>query len=94
MDHAAVVRVRHRLGEVHEVRHEAQAIVEIAASLDDLLERLPLHEAHRVERLAVGPAPRLVDRDDAGVLQSAPSCRTSRANRCASEHRVGHRAAP
>ncbi len=69
MDDALAVRVGERVGDRDRVRHERDALGGRRRRADDLVERAALHELHRVVRIAVGPAPDLVDRHDRRVLQ-------------------------
>ena len=69
VDDALAVRVGDRLGHREHVRQEGHALVEAALLLDELLERPPRDQLHRVVRIARRPAAGLVHRDDARVLQ-------------------------
>jgi hypothetical protein len=69
MDHAIGVRVGDRLRDLYEVRYEPQPVVEVGATIDDLVERCTGDELHRIERFAIGPVAGLVHRNDARVLQ-------------------------
>lgn len=70
MDDLAVVGVGDGVGDRDEVRHQREALVARRALIEDLLERPSGDQLHRVERRAVGPPAGLVDRDDAGVLET------------------------
>ena len=71
VDDALAVRVRERVGDGDDVRQEREPLLERRPrARDRRLERSPVDELHRVERLAVRPAPGLVDRDDRRVLQA------------------------
>jgi hypothetical protein len=69
VDDLLAVRIGDRLRRGEHVRQQAQPLVEGAPLADQLGERAPRHQLHRVERVAGGPAPRLVDRHDRRVLQ-------------------------
>jgi hypothetical protein len=69
VDDLLAVRIGDRLRRREHVRQQAEPLVERAPLADQLGERAPRHQLHRVERVAGGPAPGLVDRHDRRVLQ-------------------------
>src|SRR5262249_33236755 len=70
MDDPTIVRVRHRIGDRDHVRQQCEAAGERRLFFEQLLERTPADELHRVERRAVGPAPGSVPRPDPGLLEA------------------------
>ena len=69
MDDPLAVRVRDRIARSCEPRQEREPIFERGGVVDHAIERAARDQLHREERLARWPAPGLVDRDDAGMLE-------------------------
>ena len=102
---AEAVRVRHRLGDIHEHAAERDALREIRRVSERFGERLPLDELLRVKRLPVRPSAGVVERDDvrvrelrrdANLCESAqpPSGRRASALSMRRTDRSGRRARP
>jgi hypothetical protein len=70
MDDPLVVRVGDGVRHRQHVGHESQALLESARLVDQVSQRTAGHHLHGVERLAAGPAARLVDGHDAGMLEA------------------------
>src|ERR1043165_3256522 len=70
VDDVAAVGVGDGVGDGDDVVEETDALLEGVALGDELAQRAAGDQLHRVVRSAVGPAPGLVDRDDAWVLEA------------------------
>src|SRR6185436_16826165 len=60
---------RDRVGDGDHVVQQPEPFVDGGALLDQLLERAPRDQLHHVERRAVRPPPRFVDRHDARMFE-------------------------
>jgi hypothetical protein len=65
-----IVRVRDGVRDRGNIGHQRESVGDGRPFGDERLEGAPGDELHCIERRSVGPTPGLVNRDDAGMLES------------------------
>jgi hypothetical protein len=81
VDDALAVRIRDRIGDGDDVVEHADPLVDRRARREQVAQRTAGDELHGIERGAVGPTTRLVDRHDARVLEARrDQCFAQKAN--------------